>query len=81
MNTINGNYRIDYVDTISNMTKRFNYYGDADILRISFYKLYLKYKDTIRQEDIDCNGISFRRKLEYIEKNIEKECSDIIRTI
>lgn len=77
---ININKREDYIKTISKMTKRLNYYGDADINRISFYKMYLKYRDTIRDEDVDECGVSFRRKLEYIQKQIESNCSDIVKT-
>lgn len=70
----------DYVTTISNMSKRLGYYGNADIDSISFYKLYLKYKDTIRDSDVDCYGVSLKRKLEYIKTRVELKCNDIVKS-
>lgn len=68
-----------YVDTIGNMTNRLKYYGDADVSRISFYKLALKYKILIRDTDVDADGVSFRRKLDILMKRIEIDCPDICR--
>ena len=52
-----------YVATIAMMNSRLNYYGKADIIRLSFYKLILKYQDKARDTDVDLNGISFKRKI------------------
>lgn len=68
-----------YVATIAMMNSRLNYYGKADIIRISFYKLILKYKDNARDTDVNSNGISFKRKLDLLLKKIEVDCVDIIR--
>lgn len=68
-----------YVDTIGNMTNRLKYYGNADVSRISFYKLALKYKSLIRDTDVDANGVSLRRKLDILIKRIEIDCIDICR--
>jgi hypothetical protein len=68
-----------YVDTINNMTNRLKYYGNADVTRISFFKLALKYRGLIRDEDEDSNGVSFKRKLDILIKRIEIDCNDIIR--
>ena len=68
-----------YVGTIGNMTNRLQYYGDADVSRISFYKLALKYKSLIRDTDVDANGVSLRRKLDILMKRIEIDCNDICR--
>jgi hypothetical protein len=69
----------DYVGTIANMTNRLKYYGSADVARISFYKLALKYRDLIRTTDIDINGVAMRRTLDILLKKIETECTDIQR--
>jgi len=68
-----------YVATIGNMTNRLKYYGDADISRISFYKLALKYRGLIRDTDVDANGVSLKRKLDILIKRIEIDCPDICR--
>jgi hypothetical protein len=68
-----------YVATIAIMNSRLNYYGKADIIRISLYKLILKYKDKTRDTDVDLNGVSFKRKLDLLLKRIEVDCLDIIR--
>jgi hypothetical protein len=76
MNTENMKY---YVGTIANMTNRLKYYGSADVARISFYKLALKYRDLIRTTDIDINGVAMKRTLDILLKKIETECTDIQR--
>jgi hypothetical protein len=68
-----------YVDTIANMTNRIKYYGSADVTRISFYKLALKYRDLMRATDIDANGVAMKRVLDILLKKIETECADIQR--
>jgi hypothetical protein len=71
--------KIAYVNTIGNMTTRLSYYGDADVLRISFYKLVLKYRGYLDSTQVDENNESKARVIARIMKRIEVDCSDLVR--
>lgn len=68
-----------YVDTVGSMTNRLKYYGNADVIRVSLYKLALKYKSMIRSTDVDPEGVGLGRKLNLLIKRIETDCLDISR--
>ncbi len=67
------------VGTVSNVTNKLLYYGTVDIKRISFYKAVLKYRDKIRDFDVDSEGISLDRKMDFLLKKIESDCKEIKR--
>jgi hypothetical protein len=67
------------VDTISKVTNKLKYYGVVDIKRVSFYRVALKYRDKIRDEDVDSQGVSLARKLDFLIKRIEIDCKEIKR--
>lgn len=67
------------IGTISKITKRFKYYGKADILRASIYKMAMKYKSTIRDKDVDKDNVSLLRKLDFLLKKVSSDCPDIKR--